>query len=190
MRAPALLALAAVAHAGRSTFVRAPAETPDARLALSGVGAQPFGRVDLALPLDAGSSSASSAWAPLRAHIEAREALDDLDALLALAEEEEAPAEADWSCPLERARAEEEEREMWRALLSCVSSTGEVAGLFRELVGGDDDEADDQIEAPRRQQADELPPFDVESLGGGEYQRKRVGLARPASPTASTAINL
>lgn len=49
-------------------------------------------------------------------------------------------AQVDPLDPGEQAAAAEEERAMWRALLSAVSESGEVAVQFRDLVGEDDNE--------------------------------------------------
>ncbi|BGP14205.1 hypothetical protein JCM10213_001408 [Rhodosporidiobolus nylandii] len=62
---------------------------------------------------------------------------------------EQAPLEAEaveeaeeeherWWTPEERLQEEKEEREMWCALLSAVSETGQVSGLFAELVKEDE----------------------------------------------------
>ncbi|GAA5834675.1 hypothetical protein JCM9279_007078 [Rhodotorula babjevae] len=50
---------------------------------------------------------------------------------------------ADPLSPEEQAAAAEEERTMWRALLSAVSESGEVAVQFRDLVGDGDDDDDE-----------------------------------------------
>ncbi|GAA6048983.1 hypothetical protein JCM3770_005425 [Rhodotorula araucariae] len=145
----ALVALAtrSVAHAPagrRSTVVRAPAETDSPAPAV--VPAVPvrvfFGHGDglAAWRGDADGASVAAALGPLSGAVPLR-ALYTLEDDVAPPPADSEEAEADWESPLEREHAETEERAMWRALLASVSATGEVAALFRELVGDDDYDA-------------------------------------------------